>query len=161
MFGGDAIHHVCGLKPWGADDKEQGGWPTQNQQDVAKRVAQWRWLIIDEISMVSANLLSMVEEKIRNAVVANGSYKHDSQGEVRPFGGLNVLYVGDFYQLPPPDGVALVSIPVWLLDCAQKKDVSGRANSGLELMWGGAPWGGQLFFKAQRNITSTQTRHEG
>ena len=53
------------------------------------------------------------------------------------------MYVGDFYQLPPPDGVALVSIPVWLLDCAQKKDVSGRANSGLELIWGGAPWGVQ------------------
>ena len=146
-LGGETLHHIAGINPFTDSGTNEGFLAPEH---VAKRLLQTRWLIIDEISMVSANLLSMVEEKIRNAVVANGSYKHDSQGEVRPFGGLNVLYVGDFYQLPPPDGVALVSIPVWLLDCAQKKDVSGRANSGLELMWGGPPWGVQSIIELKQ-----------
>ena len=40
----------------------------QKQLDVAKRVLQWRWLIIDEISMVSAKLLAEIDVKLRSVV---------------------------------------------------------------------------------------------
>ena len=48
---GNTIHHACGIpvnrRGDGNDDH------LQRQQDIAKRVVQWRWLSIDEISVVS------------------------------------------------------------------------------------------------------------
>ena len=51
QIGGDTIHHALGINPFGqkgSDAKER-----QKQSAVAERVLQWRWLIVDEISMVS------------------------------------------------------------------------------------------------------------
>ena len=64
--------------------------------DVAKRVLQWRWLIIDEISMVSAKLLAEVDPKLRSTVRQLGTQKRDEDNQDRPFGGLNILLCGDF-----------------------------------------------------------------
>ncbi|MFA5021001.1 MAG: PIF1 family DEAD/DEAH box helicase [Patescibacteria group bacterium] len=57
---------------------------------IAKRMAAARVLIIDEISMLPPNTLDMVEAVCRR-VKKNSS----------PFGGLQVVFVGDFFQLPP------------------------------------------------------------
>ncbi len=57
---------------------------------TAKRVRNAHVLIIDEVSMLSRDTLTMVDmvcRELRN--------KH------LPFGGLQVLLVGDFFQLPP------------------------------------------------------------
>jgi ATP-dependent exoDNAse (exonuclease V) alpha subunit len=48
-------------------------------------------LIIDEISMVRADMLDAVDAILR----------HFRQQPLAPFGGLQVLYIGDLYQLPP------------------------------------------------------------
>jgi hypothetical protein len=136
-LGGETLHHIAGINPFNDYNKADG---YVSSEHVSKRLLRTRWLIIDEISMVSANLLAQVEDKLRGAIQANGTYKIDEHGEVRPFGGLNVLYVGDFYQLDPPDGVSLASVPAWILEPKSKR-ISGRANAGLELFWGKAPWG--------------------
>ncbi|TSC67599.1 MAG: ATPase AAA [Parcubacteria group bacterium Gr01-1014_66] len=57
---------------------------------ITRRVLQARALIIDEISMLSANTLSMVDTACRGI-------RHNQ----KPFGGLQVVLVGDFFQLPP------------------------------------------------------------
>src|SRR3989338_6040495 len=57
---------------------------------VAKRVRETHILIIDEVSMLSANTLMMVE-----------AVCHKIRGGVDPFGGLQLVMVGDFFQLPP------------------------------------------------------------
>ncbi len=57
---------------------------------VAKRFANANVLIIDEISMLDADRLNLVD---RVARVAKGSFK--------PFGGMQVILCGDFFQLPP------------------------------------------------------------
>lgn len=57
---------------------------------VSKRVRKTRVLIIDEISMLSANMLDMVDMVCREI-------KQNSE----PFGGMQVILVGDFFQLPP------------------------------------------------------------
>ena len=58
---------------------------------VVKRLTKAKVLIIDEISMLSANTLDMIERVC--------SYVR--QNESKPFGGLQVIFVGDFFQLPP------------------------------------------------------------
>ncbi len=57
---------------------------------VVKRVAAAKVLIIDEVSMLSPNTLSMVDAVCRTI----------KQSE-EAFGGLQVVLVGDFFQLPP------------------------------------------------------------
>ena len=66
ILGGDTIHHACGIPVFkrGSYQESEG----QRQMDVAKRVLQWRWLIIDEISMVSAKLFAEIDMKMRSTV---------------------------------------------------------------------------------------------
>jgi ATP-dependent DNA helicase PIF1 len=58
---------------------------------IVKRMLKAKVLIIDEISMLSGNTFDMI-----NAVCKNIRQVHD-----KPFGGLQVICVGDFFQLPP------------------------------------------------------------
>jgi ATP-dependent exoDNAse (exonuclease V) alpha subunit len=57
---------------------------------ISKRVRRTRVLIIDEISMLSTNMLDMVDMVCREI-------KQKSE----PFGGIQIILVGDFFQLPP------------------------------------------------------------
>jgi len=55
-----------------------------------KNIQQTKVLIIDEISMLSANTLDSVERIVRYFV-----------DRTRPFGGIQIVVCGDFFQLPP------------------------------------------------------------
>ncbi len=57
---------------------------------VVRRVNRTKVLIIDEISMLSPNMLDMVDMVCREI---------KQSGE--PFGGIQIVLVGDFFQLPP------------------------------------------------------------
>lgn len=59
-------------------------------EHVAKRIAKASILIIDEVSMLSGAMLSGIS-KVCKAI----------RGTPEPFGGLQVILVGDFFQLPP------------------------------------------------------------
>jgi ATP-dependent exoDNAse (exonuclease V) alpha subunit len=61
--------------------------------DVRERITKARVLIIDEVSMLGANLLDLVDRVCKKL----------RQSE-EPFGGIQVILCGDFFQLPPiPD----------------------------------------------------------
>lgn len=62
---------------------------SQNKR-VVDRISQTSTLIIDEISMLSANTISMVDMVCQTI-----------RRNTQPFGGLQVVLVGDFFQLPP------------------------------------------------------------
>jgi len=61
-----------------------------SREKVAKRIKKAHVLIIDEISMLDGKALDMVNLITKTVRQSN-----------QPFGGLQVVFVGDFFQLPP------------------------------------------------------------
>ncbi|MBI2025184.1 AAA family ATPase [Candidatus Kaiserbacteria bacterium] len=61
-----------------------------SKEHVARRIAKAKVLIIEEISMLSAATFEMADKVCREV-----------RRENKPFGGLTVVLVGDFFQLPP------------------------------------------------------------
>jgi ATP-dependent exoDNAse (exonuclease V) alpha subunit len=60
-----------------------------------------RFLIIDEKSMIDVKTLSLIDDRLRAILPACSD---------QPFGGVNVLLCGDFFQLPPVGGKPLYSL---------------------------------------------------
>jgi ATP-dependent exoDNAse (exonuclease V) alpha subunit len=60
---------------------------------IKKRIKKAEVLIIDEISMMHAYQIDIVDRICR-----------EMKGDVRPFGGMQVVFSGDFFQLPPIGG---------------------------------------------------------
>ncbi|EXU94545.1 PIF1-like helicase, partial [Metarhizium robertsii] len=60
-----------------------------------------RFLIVDEKSMVDIKMLSLIDDRLRAILPATSHL---------PFGGVNVLLCGDFFQLPPVGGQPLYSL---------------------------------------------------
>lgn len=61
-----------------------------SKEHVVRRIQKTTTLIIDEISMLSAPVLAMVDMVCREV-----------KRNTLPFGGIQVVLVGDFFQLPP------------------------------------------------------------
>ncbi len=80
----------------------------QSRETLVKRLAHAKVLIIDEISMLDGKVLAMVELVCRKV-------RHSEE----PFGGLQVVLVGDFFQLPPiakygePPAQFCFDAPLW------------------------------------------------
>ena len=109
---------------------------TKRHSQVAKAVLQWRWLIIDEISMISSQLLAAIDVALRNIVRSNASGTLSAVGEVRLFGCINVVFVGDFRQLAPPKGGCLANLSIDFIKRARKYDAKPDSTHGEQLFWG-------------------------
>ena len=68
-----------------------------------------RWIIIDECSTISPQLLSQLESALRRACQRHPYTRGD--GRQRPFGGINIISAGDLWQLGPVRASALFSNP--------------------------------------------------
>ena len=54
-------------------------------------------VIIDEVSMLSSGMLALIEKRLR-----------DWEGNNRPFGGVAIILLGDFFQIPTVGGGVVV-----------------------------------------------------
>ena len=85
---GRTIHSWCGL---GIEEKMNASVKKSiAKSDVKERIKKTKVLIIDEVSMLSAkrlDLINQVCQKVRK--------------NTEPFGGLQIILSGDFFQLPP------------------------------------------------------------
>ncbi len=87
--GGMTIHSWSGIgikRVLGEHDLDT----LSSNEGLVKRMATAKVLIIDEISMLDGTILNMVELVTRTL-----------RRREEPFGGLQVVLVGDFFQLPP------------------------------------------------------------
>eukprot|EP00973_Karenia_brevis_P096093 12430579-Karenia_brevis.AAC.1 len=66
------------------------------------------------------------------------TYKMDNLSLDRPFGGINVLFAGDFWQLDPPGGTSVASIPVSWIRRAKMYDPKPNTAHGEALFWADA-----------------------
>jgi hypothetical protein len=117
-IGGFTIHSWSGIGIK-RDLSEQDVDAIAQNKKVVERVSGTPVLIIDEVSMLSARTLAMVDAVCREV-----------RRTSRPFGGLQVIVVGDFFQLPP----------------VSKRDTTERAASGS--LYGSEPEEEQFAFAA-------------
>ena len=111
LLGGDTIHHAINIGIFGMRKKEKGS-QEMRAGETMRSVLMLRWLIIDEISMVSARLLADIDYQLRNYYRHNSDFaKNKKTDTLRPFAGVSVLFSGDFWQLPPPEGGFLGDLP--------------------------------------------------
>ena len=116
-IGGMTIHSWSGLgirKELNDEDLKD----IAKKKPVRERIVKTSVLIIDEISMLSGQTLTCIDQILR----------HLKQGSL-PFGGVQVVFSGDFFQLPPVDRERLPAhqklafmAPVWI-------------NAGLEICY--------------------------
>lgn len=66
-----------------------------NKEFLVRKMRAANVLIIDEVSMLSAQTIDNIN-KILQGVRDNGFMQ-----EPKPFGGIQIVFVGDFFQLPP------------------------------------------------------------
>jgi ATP-dependent DNA helicase PIF1 len=91
--GGMTIHSWSGI----GIKKNVSDWDIemiQAREKTALRMVQTNILIIDEISMLDAETLNSVDRVLR-------TLRRRPMMEEQSFGGLQVIFVGDFFQLPP------------------------------------------------------------
>ena len=143
---GETLHAACGLS------KDRDCLDAACTPETARRIAHWRWLIADEVGMISARLLAQVEARTRSAVPKASQWKHDADGNVRPFAGLNVIFSGDFRQLPPPEGGFLADLPA-KLQAPSKAAAGGPQRDPLVDLGQGFFWEG-----AVQGVTELQQR---
>jgi len=89
VIDGKTLHHVAMLPLHGAK---------QSPKTIKALETYWQdkhYLIIDEISMVSRKMFAKLSRIISRAK------EHQGKTTDEPFGGLNVIVVGDFHQFPP------------------------------------------------------------
>ncbi len=124
---GFTVHHWTGI-PVGDVD---GSATTRDAHKFSTRCQSLRFIIIDEISMISAQMLAQIDLLTAKVVRKRSGYKVRADGSARPFGGLNVLLFGDWWQLKPVNGTTLYSDP--------QKAPTQTAYHGMQLLWGSPP----------------------
>ena len=88
--------------------------------------------------MVSANFLAELDMHLRQIMTDVSLTKKDTNRIDQAFGGINILFVGDFHQLDPPAGTPINAIPVSFIQKARKY-APGATDEHGEYIYFGAP----------------------
>jgi predicted AAA+ superfamily ATPase len=89
-LGGITIHKLMGLQ--NRTDKGYIGFMKSSFlfHGIRTRMAKIDYIIIDEVSMLRADTLELINEILKQV-----------SGNDAPFGGKVMIFTGDFYQIPP------------------------------------------------------------
>jgi len=91
-IGGQTIHSFFGFKPGiTVDDIKNENFTVYNSsENIFKAFKRLQTVVIDEVSMLRADLLDCIDALLRLRRKDNS-----------PFGGVQMIFIGDPYQLPP------------------------------------------------------------
>lgn len=101
LLNGTTVHSFFGIGKCAGPDEKVIDEALKNKR-VLRRVRNAKVAVIDEISMLGARTLGIIEQLCRKA-----------RGTKDPFGGLRIVAVGDFNQLCPVDEKWAFTSPVW------------------------------------------------
>ncbi len=88
LIGGSTYHYALGIN-------EQSGKITVKQKSQVKsRLLGVKYIFLDEVSMLSCRDMCKISERLADVL----------QNAEDPFGGINIVFAGDFAQLPPAIG---------------------------------------------------------
>lgn len=107
--------------------------PHKKASPVEELAALWKgvsFLVVDEVSMVGSLFLSQFSSRLKQAKA------DESMSAFKPFGGISVVFLGDFGQLKPPRQHSLFSYQ--LVD--NPSFVEGRDIDGVGAMNGAFLW---------------------
>lgn len=84
---GQTIHSFFGFSPSITPEKARRERPSQTLLEILKHLDV---IVIDEVSMVRADLMDCIDEALRHFLQTS-----------EPFGGVQMVFIGDLHQLPP------------------------------------------------------------
>ena len=87
-----------------------------------------RWIIIDECSTASVEVLATLEKRLSAAVRDKGTWKLRGPKDPRPFGGLHLVVAGDFWQFPAVKATSLFHNPF-------AKNLGVQVQTLLQFFW--------------------------
>ena len=114
LIDGQTIHQLLQL------DCQEGGFFNQKTLNSAKRDKMFnslfknvKYLIVDEVSMIGNTNLNQIHSRLNQLYGMKGTTDY--------FGGINIIFVGDLFQIPPvqqskifdPRGLAALGINFW------------------------------------------------
>lgn len=102
LIEGKTLHSFLGIGLATHSPQAMAAFTMKRNPKVYDRIMALRLLIIDEVSMMNAELFSKVSKYLRIV-----------RGVDEPFGGIQVLLCGDFAQLPPVNGEFCFEAPEW------------------------------------------------
>jgi len=85
---GTTIHHALHILPNRSMDYKPLPWDVLNK--LRNDLTELQWVLIDEFSMVGNKMLKLIYLRLQ-----------EIKGNQKPFGGVNIVCIGDLYQLRP------------------------------------------------------------
>jgi ATP-dependent exoDNAse (exonuclease V) alpha subunit len=114
---GQTIHSFFKFKPDITLEKVKAIYKKDDPQNIYQKL---ELIIIDEISMVRSDLLDCVDKSLRL-----------NRGKHEPFGGVQMIFIGDLYQLPPV--VTRTEAEIFLTQYASPYFFDAQVMQGLPL----------------------------
>ena len=120
--------------PKGGMHVQVGSKNSQDMSSMAAKMELCRWLFVDEVEAVGAEILGVMEQHISEAARRRlYKFRGDNADPLnqRCFGGLNLCFFGDLWQLPPVLQVGISSNPFRL-----GSNISHQVRKTMEFFWG-------------------------
>jgi hypothetical protein len=111
LIGGATVHSwsTIPVNATDAANKVQSKGEDGDIDELFLKALGMRWLLLDEVSTLSPYLLGLLDAYLRRACCRHPYAKH--KGRRRPFGGINIVLAGDFWQLTPVKNHSIFANP--------------------------------------------------
>ena len=111
LIEGLTLHSYGDIPYYGDDGKRKNARQKSKQPDINTlylRYEHLRWIFIDEVSTAGTPLLAHFENNVRRSTRQEHTWAMRSATRERRWGGVNVVYCGDFWQFRPVRATSII-----------------------------------------------------